>query len=718
MMQRWYDEIVGYDFDVEHIPGIQNVLPDALSRLYPSYARKTTGASTTDTAVTFMLMSTQRDMWADETAEWRLNPKCFRMIQRQFGLQHQLDLFASPANKQVKYYCRLPARSESTSRSGLGVTDAFSIEWSSKQCYAFPPVSLLPRVVHHLEEVRATLTLITPVWPEESWWVKCVQYATQEPILLPMQEDTFLREENRKFVSAGIPPWGHTVVWHLNVNQAESTKSAATLRSAVEVICKKQASWDKHVSTPCDVNTVHAEAQPVDASTDEDNDDSLSEERTQKADDCQSSSKAASDVVTFKPTDQQKQFIWLEHFKGHFGVKDVVQKLKAAGHNWPHMLQHVTVTLKECLTCACYNVNARIYHEHLPTEASMPFDHIGIDCHVMPVSSGGFTAIVAFIDKCTRFVWLRAVTDLQAYTVARTLWAICADFGLPRIVQSDNGTEFVNHVMEKLADICVIEHRLITPYHPRANGMTERVFRTAQAMLNKLLAGAKQDWAEKLPQVQLWMNLHVNERYGSSPFSLMFARPLVGFGDHSKTPAGSLNLQQMQARLEQITNHLYPEVNQQALLLDRRRAAKLNRLKMVKSDPFPDGSYVMLAVSKRKSKMDPSYVGPYKVLRRTRGGSYQLQTMDGDLHPRAAAPSQLKLVIVPPEEREGHYAVDQILNHRKVGGQYEYKVRWAGYGPEHDTWEPTRNIQSSGAKSVLKYWERLGQLVPSRKRKR
>ena len=66
----------------------------------------------------------------------------------------------------------------------------------------------------------------------------------------------------------------------------------------------------------------------------------------------------------------------------------------------------------------------------------------------------------------------------------------------------------------------------------------------------------------------------------------------------------------------------------------------------------------------------------------------------------------------------GHYAVDQILNHRKVGGQYEYKVRWAGYGPEHDTWEPTRNIQSSGAKSVLKYWERLGQLVPSRKRKR
>ena len=32
----WFDTLLNYDFDVIHIPGIQNVLPDALSRLFPS----------------------------------------------------------------------------------------------------------------------------------------------------------------------------------------------------------------------------------------------------------------------------------------------------------------------------------------------------------------------------------------------------------------------------------------------------------------------------------------------------------------------------------------------------------------------------------------------------------------------------------------------------------------------------------------------------------
>ena len=35
MMQTWYDELFEYDFTVKHRPGVQNVLPDHLSRLFP-----------------------------------------------------------------------------------------------------------------------------------------------------------------------------------------------------------------------------------------------------------------------------------------------------------------------------------------------------------------------------------------------------------------------------------------------------------------------------------------------------------------------------------------------------------------------------------------------------------------------------------------------------------------------------------------------------------
>ena len=38
---------------------------------------------------------------------------------------------------------------------------------------------------------------------------------------------------------------------------------------------------------------------------------------------------------------------------------------------------------------------------------------------------------------------------------------------LPRVIVSDNGKEFDNHLN---ADLLGIQHRLITPYHPQVSG--------------------------------------------------------------------------------------------------------------------------------------------------------------------------------------------------------------------------------------------------------
>ena len=35
MMMQWFDTIAEYDMNIIHCPGVENVLPDALSRLYP-----------------------------------------------------------------------------------------------------------------------------------------------------------------------------------------------------------------------------------------------------------------------------------------------------------------------------------------------------------------------------------------------------------------------------------------------------------------------------------------------------------------------------------------------------------------------------------------------------------------------------------------------------------------------------------------------------------
>lgn len=47
------------------------------------------------------------------------------------------------------------------------------------------------------------------------------------------------------------------------------------------------------------------------------------------------------------------------------------------------------------------------------------------------------------------------------------------------------------------------------------------------------------------------------------------------------------------------------------------------------------------------------------------------------------------------EEEEAEYEIEAIVGHRKLGNKLQYLIRWAGYTPEDDTWEPIENLQSA-----------------------
>jgi hypothetical protein len=56
-------------------------------------------------------------------------------------------------------------------------------------------------------------------------------------------------------------------------------------------------------------------------------------------------------------------------------------------------------------------------------------------------------------------------------------------------------------------------------------------------------------------------------------------------------------------------------------------------------------------------------------------------------------PSPPPPVITPEGEEE--YEVEKILNSRKVGRQLQYLIRWKGYGPEEDTWQPKADVANA-----------------------
>ncbi|SAL97878.1 hypothetical protein [Absidia glauca] len=120
---------------------------------------------------------------------------------------------------------------------------------------------------------------------------------------------------------------------------------------------------------------------------------------------------------------------------------------------------------------------------------------------------------------------------------------------------------------------------------------------------------------------------------------------------------------------------------------------------------YPIGALVSLLKPTRTTQLESKYTGPFKVVKKNRGGAYTLQQSNGELLPKHYPPSALKGVSQDPIlEEEDRWEVESIINHKGTPGNYQYKVRWKGFGPDADTWEPKEMFDS--ADTIRMYWNK------------
>jgi hypothetical protein len=399
--------------------------------------------------------------------------------------------------------------------------------------------------------------------------------------------------------------------------------------------------------------------------------------------------------------DDQLKMLEEKHLLGHFGTTAMINAVRAAGYNWPQITEQASEIVRSCSKCQQFNIVRRGYHPTRPILSKMPGDHLAIDlAGPLPTTDRGNNYLFIAVDICTRFCFLRPMIDKTSATTVTHLIDYCTIFGFPRILQSDNGTEFVNELMKLLKETAGFDHRLITPYHAAANGTAERWVQNALNVIRKMIDGARHDWDLYVPSTQYALNVKIAARHGSTPFSLMFNRSPNGFNDFT----GSLGLHPFDgeayaARIEQFANIVFPAINEKvqkyidASTKDRHLTS------------FPDGSFVMTVNKSRTNKLEARYEGPFKVLRRNKGGAYILQDTDGLTLPRNYTTEELKLISHDPDEHGKSYVIERIIQHRGTAPNYEYLVKWKGYTAKYNTWEPTDSFDSTA--SIDAYWTRL-----------
>ncbi|SAL97877.1 hypothetical protein [Absidia glauca] len=239
-------------------------------------------------------------------------------------------------------------------------------------------------------------------------------------------------------------------------------------------------------------------------------------------------------IKTIEDKLERESMLERKHAFGHFGAEAMEKAIQADGMTWPNLKKDAIEMVKKCNQCMQYNVVRKGYHPLASITANAPGDHWAIDlAGEFNETNNGNVYILVMIDICTRFVIIKPIPDKTAVTVANALIDVFCTFGFPKIIQSDNGSEFANGTVEKLITTTRIDHRVISAYHPRANGAAERTVQTVKATLEKQIDGESRDWDLFVPTVQLAINAKIVRLHGSAPFSLMFARKLNEFNDYT-----------------------------------------------------------------------------------------------------------------------------------------------------------------------------------------
>ena len=146
-----------------HIPGVLNVEADRASRSF-----------------------------RDEM-EFKLNVDRFREIMTFFNFKPNVDLFASRLNYQLKPYASFQPDPECSWVNSLYMPD-----WGRYKFYAFPPFSIIPKVLQKIRNDKAVGVLIIPHWPTQSFWPIVLELSVKRPFYIPRETTCYSFQQTRQ----------------------------------------------------------------------------------------------------------------------------------------------------------------------------------------------------------------------------------------------------------------------------------------------------------------------------------------------------------------------------------------------------------------------------------------------------------------------------------------------------------------------------------------
>jgi hypothetical protein len=450
---------------------------------------------------------------------------------------------------------------------------------------------------------------------------------------------------------------------------------------------------------------------------------------------------------------------------GHRGRKATLEALRKRLY-WIGMSQDVKDYVRACDTCTIGKTPKKLYAGLKPIEKRRPFERIQFDfMEPTTPSKRGYRYILTVVCTDSGKTKLFKFMTRSGLEVARKLLTKIILTGVvPTILHSDNAPEFIKGIVAKVNKLMGVKGISGTPFKPAVQGAVENRNKTVATLLSWMCNSEKDDWDLHLPWVESAIWRSVNSATGMTPmFYETGFDPITPFDCQMgiRPEDDNLEFENWKKQLDVVRawGMQNQKLSADEMIEQYDTGKKAHKLEV--------GQEVFVFWPK-KGKLEKQWHGPYRLERFIEiagNRSAEVHHLDNPLDKftvhvdrltqRISLPDNWKLGAdwnnwikkaktgnVPASEFDGvtkkkadslmreeddlapdEYLVERITNHKDkkicISGkgkkkQYEmqrmYLVRWLGYPPDKDTWEPEDMLLQNASKAVAEYLTSTGEI--------
>ena len=316
---------------------------------------------------------------------------------------------------------------------------------------------------------------------------------------------------------------------------------------------------------------------------------------------------------------------------GHMGVRKTCDRVLRHFY-WPRVKRSVAGYIKTCHTCQLTgkpNQSIKVAPLYPIPAIAKPFEHLIVDCvGPLPCAKSGAKYLLTVMCQSTRYPAAYPLRTITTKAVVRALSQFMSIFGIPRVCQSDNGSNFTSHMFAQVLQQLKIKHNKATAYHAQSQGALERFHQTLKSMLRAYCVQMGDDWEDGLPWLLLAAREVTQESLGFSPNELVFGHTVRGLlavlQDDWKVAGPPNNLidyvnsfrHRLYCAMELAKVKLGSAQKKMKRLYDRRAEQRI----------FSPGDQVLALLPIVGSPFQAKFMGPYTVVKQLTEQNYLVAT--------------------------------------------------------------------------------------------